>query len=58
MMSGTFNVQHPINQRLQLEFGYTRLHQTYDTIAVISNAPDMNREYVSVSYQFTRPLGR
>lgn len=58
MMSGTFNVQQPINQRLQLEFGYTRLHQTYDSIAVISNAPDMNREYVSVSYQFTRPLGR
>ena len=38
--------------------GYTRLQQSYSGVAVISAAPDTNREYVSVSYQFSRPLGR
>jgi hypothetical protein len=38
--------------------GYTRLHQAYSNVAVLSTAPDTNREYVSISYQFSRPLGR
>jgi len=58
MISGTISAQHPISERFSLEFGYTRLHQSYSNIAVISNAPDSNREYVSISYQLTRPLGR
>jgi hypothetical protein len=58
MVSGTFTVQHPINEHLNIECGYIRLHQSYGSVAVISNAPDTNREFVSISYQFTRPLGR
>ena len=27
-------------------------------VAAINNAPDSNREFISISYQFTRPLGR
>jgi hypothetical protein len=56
--SATVMAQHPISERFNLEVGYIRLHQNYDSIAVISNAPDANREYISISYQFTRPLGR
>ena len=58
MFSGTFTVQHPISEHFNMEIGYTRLHQSYSNIAVVSNAPDSNREYIAVSYQFTRPLGR
>ena len=57
-VSGTVSVQHPISEHLNAELGYTRLHQSYGGIAVISNAPDTNREFISVSYQFARPLGR
>jgi hypothetical protein len=58
MVSGSISVHHQISQHLNLDFGYTRIHQSYTSIAVISNAPDANRETISISYQFTRPLGR
>ena len=58
MITGTVAMQHPISDRFSLEFEYTRLHQSYDTIAVVSNAPNTNRESISISYQLTRPLGR
>ena len=57
-VSESVSVQHPISEHLNVEFGYTHLHQSYSGIPVISSAPDANREYISVSYQLTRPLGR
>ena len=57
-VSGTVSVQHPISERFNVELGYSRVHQSYNGIALISNAPDTNREFISVSYQFARPLGR
>lgn len=57
-VSGTISVQHPLGEHLNLEAGYTRLQQTYGGIAAISAIPNANREFVSVSYQFTRPLTR
>jgi hypothetical protein len=57
-VSGTVSVQHSMSEHLKAELGYARLHQSYSGIAVISNAPDSNREFISVTYQFTRPLGR
>jgi hypothetical protein len=57
-VSGTVSVQHSMSEHLKAELGYARLHQSYSGIAVISNFPDSNREFISVSYQFTRPLGR
>ena len=58
MISGAVSAEHAIGGRLKLEVGYMHLHQSYASIAVISNAPDTNREYISLSYQFARPLGR
>ena len=55
---GTVSVQHPVREHFNVGFGYTRLHQTYPGIPLISNAPNANREFVSVAYQFARPLGR
>jgi hypothetical protein len=57
-VSGTVSVQHAINEHFNAELGYTRMHQSYSGIAVISNAPDTNRAFIAVSYQFARPLGR
>jgi hypothetical protein len=41
-----------------MEVGYQRLHQSYGGIAAITSDPDADREFASISYQFTRPLGR
>lgn len=57
-ISGTVSVHHLIGEHLNAELGYARLHQSYNDIALISSAPDSNREFVSISYQLTRPLGR
>jgi len=57
-VSGTVSVQHQIGEHFHAEAGYSRVHQSYSGIAVISNAPDTNREFISISYQFARPLGR
>jgi hypothetical protein len=57
-ISGGASIQRKLGQNLSAEAGYTRLHQSYSGIPVISTAPDTNREFVSVSYQFSRPLGR
>ena len=57
-VSGRGSLQHPMGQHFDLSFGYQRLQQSYSGIAVIANSPDSNREFVSVIYQFIRPLGR
>lgn len=57
-VSGTFAIRHPITERVHLELGYSRLHQNYDAIPAISNIPNSDRVYASISYQLMRPLGR
>jgi hypothetical protein len=57
-VSGTASLQQLIGQHLSVQLGYTRLHQSYNNIQVISATPDTNREFVSISYQFARGLGR
>jgi len=54
---GTVTVTHQLGQRFQIDFGYGRLHEEYSSIPVIANAPNTNREFVSISYHFSRPLG-
>jgi len=55
---GTASVQRQFGERLNIQLGYTRLHQVYSGVAVLSAAPDTDRGFVSISYQFSRPLGR
>jgi hypothetical protein len=57
-ISGNASVQRQVGQRLNLQVQYTRVHQSYSDVAVISAIPDQNRVAVNISYQFTRPLGR
>ena len=55
---GTVSLQKQFGGHISLQLGYTRLHQNYSNVPVLSLNPDTNREFVSVSYQFSRPLGR
>ena len=62
-VSGTASLQQQFGQHLNVQLGYTRLHQAYSTqgafaVPVLAATPDTNREFVSISYQFSRPLGR
>jgi len=57
-ISGNVSAERPIGQHLSVEGGYSRLHQSFSNVAVVTADPDGDREYVSISYQFTRPLGR
>lgn len=57
-ISGTVSVQHSISEHLNVDLGYARFHQNYSDIAVISTAPNSNREFISISYRLMRPLGR
>jgi hypothetical protein len=55
---GTASLQQRLGQQINVEVGYTRLHQDYSNVTVLALTPDTNREFVSVSYQFSKPLGR
>ena len=57
-ISGTASLQQQFGQHLKVQLGYTRLRQDYSSVAVLAGTPNTNREFVSVSYQFSRPLGR
>ncbi|MGD1078777.1 MAG: hypothetical protein ABR881_10700 [Candidatus Sulfotelmatobacter sp.] len=57
-VSGTAALQQQIGPHINLQLGYTRLHQSYTSVAVLAGTPDTNLEFVSISYQFSRPLGR
>src|SRR5271157_489020 len=57
-LSGTVSAQHPLGEHLTMQAGYTRIQQSYEGIAAISAVPGINQEFVSISYQFARPLRR
>jgi hypothetical protein len=57
-VSGTASLQQQVGQHLNVQLGYTRLHQVYGGVAILAGTPDTNREFVALSYQFSRPLGR
>lgn len=57
-ITGTASLQQQIGQHLSAQLGYTRLYQSYGNIPALSANPNTNREFVSLSYQFARPLGR
>jgi len=51
-------VEHPLNRRITLGFNYDHEYQRYNDIPVFSSNPTSDRGMVSLSWQFTRPLGR
>ena len=57
-VSGSLSLQRTMGEHFSVQLGYTRAHQSYSDIPAISSVPYRNRAWVSVSYNFHRPLGR
>jgi hypothetical protein len=57
-ISANASVQRQLGQNFNVQIGYARLHQSYSNIGAISANPDTNMESVTISYRFSRPLGR
>lgn len=57
-LAGSASVNHHLGPYLDISFQYQRLHQSYENIAAIATNPDSNYEFGSISYHFSRPLGR
>jgi len=57
-LSGSVWGQRLIGQHFTVQLGYAHIHQSYSDIIAIAPVTDRNREWVSISYQFVRPLGR
>jgi hypothetical protein len=55
---GTASLQQQFRQHVGLQLGYTRLHQDYSGVTILSATPNTNREFVCLSYQFSKALGR
>jgi len=56
--SGTISFSRPLGEHLSAQLGYTRIQQSFAGITSTSAIPDANREFVTISYQFVRPLKR
>ncbi len=57
-VSGALLIERTVGENLRVQMGYTRLHQDYSNFFVASNVPNRNYVWLSLSYQFQRPLGR
>ena len=57
-ISGTAEVEQLVGSHLSVALGYTRLHQVYSGVTAIALNPDTNREFITISYRFSRPVGR
>ncbi len=57
-ISGQASIQRAISEHFNAQIGYQRLHESYRAITVISNDPDSDREFLSITYQISRPIGR
>ena len=57
-VTGAASIEYTMGEHLVASLGYQRLHLSYGGISATSTDPDSDREFVSISYQFKRPLGR
>lgn len=54
----TASLQRPLGENLVVRLGYTHLYQSYNSIQAISQVPNRTNVWVSLSYQFQKPLGK
>src|SRR5579871_184699 len=57
-IGGSVWVDRTLGKHFSVQAGYAHLHQNYDNVPALESVIGRNREWISVSYQFTRPLGR
>ena len=56
-VSGGANLRRALGKQLQIGFEYERIHETYAGISSITSNPNSDRETVSLTWRFARPLG-
>jgi hypothetical protein len=57
-IDGEISLDHPLSEHLHSTIGYQRIHRTYSGGTALAVDPDADRAYFTVSYQFSRPIGR
>jgi hypothetical protein len=57
-LSGAASVGRRVGQNLSFTIHYQRLHESYPQIATISLDPNSSNASASITYHFSRPLGR
>jgi hypothetical protein len=57
-VSGQASITHSFRESLIVRAGYERLHQDYSNTAIISAIPDSSQVYGTITYQFSKPLGK
>ena len=57
-ISFTGSLSKQLGEHLNLQLGYSRVHQVYSDVPVLAATPTVNREFINVAYTFSRPLGR
>ncbi len=55
-ISAITSAQRSLSDHLNVQFGYNWTHQIYAGIPAISTDPNLSRAFVSINYQFDRPL--
>lgn len=54
----SFSAEHSLTRNIKATIGYDRMQESYAGVGALSEFPNSNREYGSISYQFNRPVGR
>ena len=57
-LMASVSAEHALNRNLKFEIGYDWMDESYNGVGYLSKFPQSNREYGSITYQLTRPLGR
>lgn len=57
-VSENVRVSDSLSTHLSLDFAYDHVHQDYAAIQSVALSPDGNRETISLSWQFNRPIGQ
>ncbi len=57
-LSGAVTVGRQLGENFSFSVQYQRIHEDYAGISAISNAPNSSLESGSITYHFSRPLGR
>jgi len=57
-LSGSVSLEHSMGEHLTFSANYTRMHESYPTVAAIAVDPDTDRALVSIFYRFSRPIGQ
>ena len=57
-VSGQASITHSFRESLIVRAGYQRLHQDYSGSTIISAIPDTSQVSGTITYQFSKPLGK